>query len=95
MESWMSGNTTFKASDLGWDYTKMRWLGDNVFLTDAGGTNGVLQGNFFNELSRLVPKEKLMGQFNGDVANQFLRQAYNGMNPVDAAAKAAEIILGN
>lgn len=91
--SWMGGET-FNASDLGWDSNQMGWLGDKVYLTDAGGNSGVLQGNFFKELAKLVTKEQLIGQESGNIVNQYLRSAYGGMNPSDAASKAAELILG-
>ena len=92
-ESWSFGDT-FKASDFGWNSNQMGWLGDKVYLTDYGGNNGILQGNFFTELSRLVTKEQLMGQESGNIVNQFLRAAYRGMNPTEAAGKAAELLLG-
>lgn len=85
---------SFNASDFGWDYNQMGWLGDKVYLTDAGGNSGILQGNFFTELSKLVPRDLLMGQESGNIVNQFLRATYGGMNPTEAAGKAAELILG-
>ncbi|HRX43969.1 MAG TPA: hypothetical protein P5059_01820 [Candidatus Dojkabacteria bacterium] len=90
---WIPGET-FNASDFGWDYNQMGWLGDKVYLTNAGGNSGILQGNFFTELSKLVPKDVLMGQNSGNIVNQFLRSAYGGMNPTEAAGKAAELLLG-
>ena len=93
-ESWLTGET-FNASELGWDYNEMGWLGDRVHLTELGGQNGIMQGEFFQELSRLVPREKLVGQASGNIVNQFLRQAYGGLDPAVAAQKAAEILLGS
>ena len=71
----------------------MGWLGDRVHLTELGGQNGIMQGEFFQELSRLVPREKLVGQASGNIVNQFLRQAYGGLDPAVAAQKAAEALL--
>ena len=93
-ESWLTGET-FNASELGWDYNEMGWLGDRVHLTELGGQNGIMQGEFFQELSRLVPREKLVGQASGNIVNQFLRQAYGGLDPAVAAQKAAEVLLGS
>ena len=93
-ENWLTGET-FNASELGWDYNEMGWLGDRVHLTELGGQNGIMQGEFFQELSRLVPREKLVGQASGNIVNQFLRQAYGGLDPAVAAQKAAEILLGS
>ena len=91
-ENWLTGET-FNASELGWDYNEMGWLGDRVHLTELGGQNGIMQGEFFQELSRLVPREKLVGQASGNIVNQFLRQAYGGLDPAVAAQKAAEALL--
>ena len=93
-ENWLTGET-FNASELGWDYNEMGWLGDRVHLTELGGQNGIMQGEFFQELSRLVPREKLVGQASGNIVNQFLRQAYGGLDPAVAAQKAAEVLLGS
>jgi len=93
-QNWLTGET-FNASELGWDYNEMGWLGDRVHLTELGGQNGIMQGEFFQELSRLVPREKLVGQASGNIVNQFLRQAYGGLDPAVAAQKAAEILLGS
>lgn len=93
-ENWLTGET-FNASELGWNYNEMGWLGDRVHLTELGGQNGIMQGEFFQELSRLVPREKLVGQASGNIVNQFLRQAYGGLDPAVAAQKAAEILLGS
>ena len=93
-ENWLTGET-FNASELGWDYNEMGWLGDRVHLTELGGQNGIMQGEFFQELSRLVPREKLVGQASGNLVNQFLRQAYGGLDPAVAAQKAAEVLLGS
>lgn len=89
---WIPGET-FNASDFGWDYNQMGWLGDKVYLTNAG-ENSILQRDFFTELSKLVPKDVLMGQNSGNIVDQFLRSAYGGMNPTEAAGKAAELLLG-
>jgi len=91
-ENWMT-EKTFSAADLGWDYNRLGWIGDNVHLTNLGGPHGVMQGEFFGELTKLVPREELLGQVNGDIVNQFLGQAYRGANPIDAARAAAEILL--
>jgi len=93
-ENWLTGET-FNASELGWNYNEMGWLGDRVHLTELGGQNGIMQGKFFQELSRLVPKDRLVGQASGNIVNQFLRQAYGGLDPAVAAQKAAEILLGS
>jgi len=93
-QNWLTGET-FNASELGWDYNEMGWLGDRVHLTELGGQNGIMQGEFFQELSRLVPREKLVGQASGNIVNQFLRQAYGGLDPAVAAQKAAEVLLGS
>jgi len=92
-ENWLTGET-FNASELGWNYNEMGWLGDRVHLTELGGQNGIMQGKFFQELSRLVPKDRLVGQASGNIVNQFLRQAYGGLDPAVAAQKAAEVLLG-
>ena len=92
-ENWLTGET-FNASELGWNYNEMGWLGDRVHLTELGGQNGIMQGKFFQELSRLVPKDRLVGQASGNIVNQFLRQAYGGVDPAVAAQKAAEVLLG-
>ena len=92
-ENWLTGET-FNASELGWNYNEMGWLGDRVHLTELGGQNGIMQGKFFQELSRLVPKDRLVGQASGNIVNQFLRQAYGGVDPAVAAQKAAEALLG-
>ncbi len=92
IENWASGDT-FNVSDLGWDYKDLGYIGPRVHLTNLGGAEGELQGEFFRALSNLVPKEQLMGQANGNVVNQFLRAAYNGMNPTEAATKAAEALI--
>jgi len=92
-ENWLTGET-FNASELGWNYNEMGWLGDRVHLTELGGQNGIMQGKFFQELSRLVPKDRLVGQASGNIVNQFLRQAYGGLDPAVAAQKAAEALLG-
>jgi len=91
-ENWLTGET-FNASELGWNYNEMGWLGDRVHLTELGGQNGIMQGKFFQELSRLVPKDRLVGQASGNIVNQFLRQAYGGLDPAVAAQKAAEALL--
>ena len=93
-ENWLTGET-FNASELGWNYNEMGWLGDRVHLTELGGQNGIMQGKFFQELSRLVPKDRLVGQASGNIVNQFLRQAYGGLDPAVAAQKAAEALLGS
>jgi hypothetical protein len=93
-ENWLTGET-FNASELGWNYNEMGWLGDRVHLTELGGQNGIMQGKFFQELSRLVPKDRLVGQASGNIVNQFLRQAYGGVDPAVAAQKAAEALLGS
>jgi len=92
-ENWLTGET-FNASELGWNYNEMGWLGDRVHLTELGGQNGIMQGKFFQELSRLVPRDRLVGQASGNIVNQFLRQAYGGVDPAVAAQKAAEVLLG-
>ena len=92
-ENWLTGET-FNASELGWNYNEMGWLGDRVHLTELGGQNGIMQGKFFQELSRLVPRDRLVGQASGNIVNQFLRQAYGGLDPAVAAQKAAEVLLG-
>ncbi len=94
VENWLPGDT-FNASDFGWNYNEMGWLGNKVYLTNAGGNSGILQGDFFKELARLVPKDQLLGQESGNIVNQFLRAAYGGMNPSEAASKAAELLLAN
>ena len=71
-ENWLTGET-FNASELGWNYNEMGWLGDRVHLTELGGQNGIMRGN---------------------IVNQFLRQAYGGVDPAVAAQKAAEVLLG-
>ncbi len=87
------GNTEwFKASDYGWDFQKLGWQGNQVSLDPQGGQYGLLQKNFFGELMKLVPKEGLVGQTNGQIANQFLRQTYNGVNPTQAAQSAAQAL---
>jgi len=91
-ENWLTGET-FNASELGWNYNEMGWLGDRVHLTELGGQNGIMQGKFFQELSRLVPRDRLVGQASGNIVNQFLRQAYGGLDPAVAAQKAAEALL--
>jgi len=93
-ENWLTGET-FNASELGWNYNEMGWLGDRVHLTELGGQNGIMQGRFFQELSRLVPRDRLVGQASGNIVNQFLRQAYGGLDPAIAAQKAAEALLGS
>ena len=93
-ENWLTGET-FNASELGWNYNEMGWLGDRVHLTELGGQNGIMQGKFFQELSRLVPRDRLVGQASGNIVNQFLRQAYGGLDPAIAAQKAAEALLGS
>ena len=93
-ESWMTGDS-FNASDFGWQYDKFGWLGDRVFLNgEMGGIHGAMQGEYFTELSKLVPKETLMGQQSGEIVNQFLGNAYRGANPVEAAQQAAKVLLG-
>jgi len=92
-ESWLT-EETFNASDLGWDYKDMGWLGDEIHLTELGGEDGIMQGEFFQKLSELVPKEKLAGPASGNIVNQFLRLVYaKGLDPVVAAQKAAETLL--
>ena len=91
--SWL-GEGTFNASDLGWDYNRYGWLGDQIHTGATGGQQGLLQGEFFSKLGDLVPQENLIGQTNGDIVNSFLVRAYNGMNPSMAAEKAAEVLLG-
>ena len=82
----------FRASDYGWDPNRLGWLGDRVSVGPQGGSHGLLQKDFFGELTKLVPKEKLMGQASGDVVNSFLRNAYNGVNPTQAAQSAAQAL---
>ncbi|MFA7142639.1 MAG: hypothetical protein WC175_01475 [Candidatus Dojkabacteria bacterium] len=84
----------FKASDYQWDSQKMGWLGDNVSVGPKGGPNGLLQKRFFGELTELVPKNKLMGQASGDIVNSYLRNAYRGVDPIQAAQGAADALLG-
>lgn len=91
--SWL-GDGTFNASDLGWDYNRYGWLGDQIHLGATGGQDGIMQGEFFGKLAELVPQENLVGQTSGDIVNSFLVRAYNGMNPSMAAEKAAEVLLG-
>ena len=82
----------FNASDYQWDSNKLGWLGDRVALGAQGGKEGLLQGEYFAKLRELVPKANLMGQAKGDIVNKFLRQAYNGINPTQAAQSAANAL---
>lgn len=84
----------FNASDYGWNAEQLGWTGDRIALGAHGSAEGTLQKEFFGELFDLVPKEKLMGQAAGNTANQFLRQAYNGADPTQAAQSAAQALLG-
>ncbi|HPP18957.1 MAG TPA: hypothetical protein PLT51_03185, partial [Candidatus Dojkabacteria bacterium] len=40
-QNWLTGET-FNASELGWDYNEMGWLGDRVHLTELGGQDGIM-----------------------------------------------------
>ena len=87
--------TSFNASDFNWDWQRLGWRGNQVALGAQGGNEGLLQQNFFGELFKQVPRQNLMGQTNGNLVNQYLRQAYNGVDPIQAADSAAQAILGN
>jgi hypothetical protein len=92
-EAWMTGDS-FKASDLGWDYNKLGWLGDNVSISAKGGRYGLLQKDFFGKLFESVPLEYLRGPEAAKIVNSSLIDAYNGANPIEAASQAAQLILG-
>jgi hypothetical protein len=79
----------FFASDFNWDYDKLGWLGDKVSVGAQGGRYGLLQREFFDNLMKLVPREGLVGQAKGETINTFLRNAYNGIDPSQAAKNAA------
>lgn len=79
-------------SQYGWDSQKLGWLGNRLAVGPQGGAEGLLQKDFFGELTKLVPKEGLMGQESGNIVNQFLRNAYNGVNPTQVARSAAQAL---
>jgi hypothetical protein len=97
-EGWLGNNAEWlDTSQFGWDPNQLGWRGSNIGLSAevAGSNYGPLQKEFFTELSKLVSKEQLMGQANAFKVNEFLRAAYNGTNPAQAAQSAAQALLGN
>jgi hypothetical protein len=90
---WLGNTKWIKASDFGWDFSKLGWTGNSVALgAEGGSTYPPINKAFFETLSRLVPKENLVGQAAGDTVNTFLRQAYTGVDAVQAAQGAASAL---
>lgn len=71
--------------------TELGWRGTNLSLTEAGGTHGLIQGEFFNRInSGLGNNPSLMQGFEAAKAyNPFLRAAVSGSMGVEEAASQA------
>jgi hypothetical protein len=88
-------NGWLKASEYGWDFSKLGWQGDNLALGAQGGNYGNMQKSFFDALQNLgVDKAMLQGQDAGNIFTQGLRQVYNGSDPLQAAQSAANALKG-
>ena len=79
-----SGLSYQQASELG-------WRGTNLSLTEAGGSHGLIQGEFFNRINNALGNNtSLMQGFDAAKAyNPFLRAAVSGSMGVEQAANQA------